>query len=162
MKRVTAWLSLQAQPSFELSLFSCDNDNEYVFWGYLMNHHIFSTSLRLSLATLLVSVSLVGHASDSERITQLEREVQELKQRLSKIESTQQTQPKPPATNSTDGWKQISNWRSLKRSMSFDQVRAILGEPSSIRGGAFTSWDYSNRGSVTFYKERLDMWSEPR
>ena len=127
-----------------------------------MNHHIFSNSLRLSLATLLVSVSIVSHASDSERITQLEREVQELKQRLSKIESTQQTQSKPIATNSTDGLKQINNWRSLKRGMSFDQVRALLGEPLSISGGRQTSWEYPNRGLVYFIEDSVSRWHEPR
>ena len=116
-----------------------------------MKHHIFVQPTRLVLAALLFSASLVVQASDGDRINLLEREVQDLKLRLLKMESAQQTTPKPLANNSPKGWKQISNWRSLKRGMSYDEVRAILGEPSRIRGGSFTYWDYLNRGWVTFY-----------
>jgi hypothetical protein len=127
-----------------------------------MIHSVFTHYLQLALATTLLAASVSSLASESHRITTLEREVQELKQRLSKIESSQQTTPQAQVAPTDQGWRQLANWRSLKRGMSFEQVRATLGEPASVSGGIFTEWSYSNGGTVTFYQDKLHRWSEPR
>jgi TonB family protein len=44
--------------------------------------------------------------------------------------------------------------------MSPEQVRALLGEPDRIQGGAFTHWQYGG-GYVTFFEGAVDRWSEP-
>jgi hypothetical protein len=114
----------------------------------------------IGIATLIVAMN--SFAGDSERITQLEIEVQELKTRLSKLESSQVASSavqKPLA--SSEGWKNVSNWRTLKTGMSPDQVRQILGEPKKVDGGALADWFYPNGGAVRFYKDRLSNWSEP-
>ena len=47
--------------------------------------------------------------------------------------------------------------------MSYDDVRGVLGEPATIRAsGVVTFWGYANRGTVTYYDDRLDGWNEPR
>jgi hypothetical protein len=103
-------------------------------------------------------------AHDSERISSPEREVQELKLRLANLESSQSTSSNRPKVIATkDGWKSLANWRSLKKGMSTDEVRAVLDEPVKVKAsGVFAFWNYSNRGEVTFLKEGLYGWDEPR
>ncbi len=112
---------------------------------------------------LLLTLSFGSMASDSDRITQLEKEVQELKAKLRVLETPA---PKPIVNNkpttSTEGWKSLANWRSLKSGMSYDEVRAILGEPTRIAGGNLAFWYYPNRGDVTFREDKLTNWVEPR
>jgi hypothetical protein len=58
--------------------------------------------------------------------------------------------------------KDRSQWRSLQRRMSKEEVRKLLGEPTRISVSRFFEvWNYSG-GSVTFDgKGRVDSWSEP-
>ena len=118
----------------------------------------------LFLAISLALISLNSAASDSDRITQLEKEVQELRLRLTNLEAPQGTTSSRQKTLAiSDGWKALANWRSLKKGMSYYDVRTILGEPEKVRAsGTFTFWYYLNRSDVTFYQDRLDGWTEPR
>jgi hypothetical protein len=111
---------------------------------------------------LLLTLSFGSMASDTDRITQLEKEVQELKTRLSSLESPLDKAVIQKPTLTSEGWRKLANWRSLKKGMSFEEVRAILGEPGRIQGGTLTYWTYPDRASVTFYNDRLDGWTEPR
>lgn len=112
---------------------------------------------------LALTISFSCFSADSDRITQLEKEVQELKVRITNLESPNNKSNQSPKTAmTTDGWKSLANWRSLKNGMSYDEVRAILGEPFRIKGGDIAFWYYENRGDVTFYEHRLKSWSEPR
>ena len=81
------------------------------------------------------------------------------------------TQPKAPPTKTSQNkstatqQKQsvdLSSWRQLKKNMSEEQVRALLGEPSKVDGGTFAFWHYKSGGTVTFYKDSVDSWVEPR
>jgi hypothetical protein len=115
----------------------------------------------IGVAALTISLSV--YPADSDRIAQLEKEVQDLKVRISNLEGPQNnTSPIQKIVSPNDGWKRLANWRTLKKGMSFDEVRAILGEPGRIQGGSFTFWTYPDRASVTFYNDRLDGWTEPR
>lgn len=113
--------------------------------------------------TLLLAAT-ASMASDSDRITALEREVQELKARLSQLEVPSSTNSnRPRAVVTQEGWKQLASWRSLKKGMTPDVVRSVLGEPANVRAsGALTFWSYSNRGTVTFFGDLVDGWNEPR
>lgn len=120
--------------------------------------------LRISAIGLaLLTVTTTTLANDSDRITLLEKEVQELKLRLSNLEAPQASSShRSKVVASKDGWKSLSNWRSLRKGMSQDDVRSILGEPEVVRAsGSFTYWNYSN-SEVTFHQERLYGWMEPR
>jgi len=58
--------------------------------------------------------------------------------------------------------KERSQWRQLKRRMSKDDVKKLLGEPERVSVSRFfESWYYGG-GSVTFDgKGKVDFWSEP-
>ena len=115
------------------------------------------------LGCLFLTLSFGSIASDSDRITQLEKEVQELKTRLTSLESPVNKAIVQKSTVTNDGWKNLANWRSLKKGSSYDEVRTILGEPVNVSAsGPITEWNYSNRSRVTFYQDRLDGWNEPR
>ena len=124
----------------------------------------FKTRLKTGLlGCLFLSFTLNSLASDGERITQLEKEVQELKQRLTKLEVPQNASiNQQKSILSSEGWKSLASWRSLKNGMSYDEVRSILGEPTRIDGGTIARWYYSNQGIVFFFRDKLDRWEEPR
>ena len=112
---------------------------------------------------LLLTLSIGSIASDGDRITQLEKEVRELKNRLTTLESPLNKAIVQKSTVTNDGWKNLANWRSLKKGSSYDEIRAIVGEPEKVRAsGPLTIWSYSNSGEVTFYEDRLNGWNEPR
>jgi outer membrane protein assembly factor BamE (lipoprotein component of BamABCDE complex) len=54
-----------------------------------------------------------------------------------------------------------SQWRQLKRRMTKDDVKKLLGEPTRISVSRFyEEWDYP-RGTIIFDgKGRVDAWSE--
>ncbi len=72
------------------------------------------------------------------------------------------TSQSKPTANQQKQSSDLSSWRQLKKNMSEEQVRALLGEPAKIDGGTFAFWHYKNGGAVTFYNDRLDSWTEPR
>jgi len=117
----------------------------------------------LLLAIVLTLTSFSSFANDSERITQLENQVNELKLRIQKLESfppNASNQQKQVVAN--EGAKSIANWRKLNRGMSYNDVRGLLGEPLRIEGGGVAYWMYSNNGRVTFVMDTLSSWNEPQ
>ena len=113
----------------------------------------------------VLSLAVVSNANtqDSARIDQLEKQIQELKLRISKLESILST----PSSHqeiapSSEGWKSIANWRMLSTDMGPNDVRKILGEPHRVDGGEVAFWHYQNGGSVTFMDGKVHGWSEPR
>jgi len=117
----------------------------------------------LLLAIVLTVATFSSFANDSERLTQLENQVNELRLRLQKLEN-----PLPNASNqqkqvvANEGAKSIANWRKLNRGMSYNDVRGLLGEPLRIEGGGVAYWMYSNNGRVTFVRDTLSSWNEPQ
>jgi len=115
------------------------------------------------VAFLTFALTFNSFASDADRITLLEKEVGELKQRLSNFESAQaikKTTQTPIV--SSEGWRQIANWRLLKSGFSPKDVRELLGEPTRIDGGNVAFWTYPNRGEVTFLRDQVQQWREPQ
>jgi len=103
-----------------------------------------------------------SYALDSERVDQLEKEIREIKLRVTRLESSRgisNTNQEPVISG--DAWKALSNWRQLKTDMNPEDVRKILGEPSRINGGGVAFWFYPNGGTVTFMQEKLYRWTEP-
>lgn len=112
---------------------------------------------------LSLGVAFNSYADDSDRLDQVENEVQELKRRVSKLESLLSTTGEETVrVNSGEGWKSISNWRKLATGMNYDDVRNILGEPHRIDGGGYAQWYYQNGGIVMFVGNQLYDWREPR
>ena len=115
-----------------------------------------------SIVFLLMIASINSYAHDVERINKLEQDVQELRTRLNNLETNKGSLGNVQKPNTSDGLQSLANWRQLQTGMSPVQVRDILGEPQRVRGGDVAVWDYQNDGSVTFIRERLRSWNEPR
>ena len=112
---------------------------------------------------LSFAVAFNSYANDSDRIDRLEKEIQETKLRLSKLEAllSNPSNAQNPAA-SGEGWKSVMNWRKLTNDMSTSDVQRILGEPDRIDGGTLALWYYKNHGTVTFLSGKVQRWSEPR
>jgi hypothetical protein len=112
---------------------------------------------------LSLSITFNSYADDSDRIDQLEKEVQELKLRISKLESfLSNSNATQEAVTSIEGYRSIAKWRKLTTDMDYSEVREILGEPQRIDGGTIARWYYPNGGTVTFQSNKAWQWSEPR
>jgi hypothetical protein len=118
---------------------------------------------KLIFVAFLSLVAFNSHANDSERISALEKELNAMKIRLTKVESllVDSSATQLPLAKK-DGWKSLSNWRSLKTGMNPSEVKDILGEPQRIKGGEITFWYYQNGSSVTFMSDKVYSWTEPR
>lgn len=115
----------------------------------------------IGLFTLGVVCNAQAH--DADGISQLQKEIHEIKARLSNLESAVVTPGKSqdPATSKEDGWRSLVNWRKLQRDMYASDVRKILGEPHRVEGGSLTIWYYRNYGRIIFLNEKVESWSEP-
>ncbi len=123
--------------------------------------------ISIALGLLLAFTSIGSFASDAQRLATLEQEVQEIKLRLSKLESSNQVPADSKSTTATatatgDGWKYQKSWRTLTTGMSPIDVRNLLGEPQQIRGGNVAYWTYPNKGEVTFLSDSLYQWQEAK
>ena len=68
----------------------------------------------------------------------------------------------PSSQNVTPPAKDRSQWRQLRRRMSQDEVKKLLGEPDRVSVSRFYDSWYYRSGSVTFNsKGHVDLWSEP-
>lgn len=118
---------------------------------------------RLAIAVILsLAATFSSYAQDSDRIEQLEREVQELKQRLSTLESKlRDRSEEEELAIAGDGWKSVANWRKLSSGMSELSAKNILGDPHRIDGAKNAVWYYENGGVVWIVDGNVDEWSEP-
>ncbi len=114
------------------------------------------------IGSLSLAVAFSANAGDSDRINQLEKDIQEIKVRLSRLEAllSNPGNAQQPVT-SGEGWKSVVNWRKLTQGMSTSDVRQILGEPHRVDGGTMTQWYYQNGGQMTFVMGKLNSWTEP-
>jgi len=111
---------------------------------------------------LALAVSFNANAHESDRIDQLENEIQEIKLRLSELESFLSNSSKTEdLVKSGEGWKSVSSWRKLTTDMSYSDVKNILGEPYQVNGGSIAEWYYQNGGEVFFMRGKLFKWTEP-
>ncbi len=117
----------------------------------------------VAIACLPLSAALSSYAQSGDRTEQLEKEIRDIKLRLSNLEAAKGN---PTASHKSvqtgDGWKSVANWRALKSGMSSDEVRTVLGEPTRVKGGDLAFWFYSNGGDVTFMRDKVTSWTEPR
>jgi len=120
-------------------------------------------SLALLLCSLAFQVNAQSSATD-ERIRLLEAQIVQLNGRVSALEGMlNQAKANHQPIVTGEGWKSRANWRKLRKGMSEDDVRALLGEPVRIYGGNLAIWKYPNYGEVVFEENRgVYQWTEPR
>ena len=118
---------------------------------------------RLAIAVILSLVATFSsYAHDSDRIEQLEKEVEETKQRLLILESKLLIKnDEKELVIADDGWKSVANWRKLTFGMSSLSVKEILGDPHKVVGAKNAVWYYDNGGVVRIIDGNVDRWSEP-
>lgn len=109
--------------------------------------------LRMLLTMVIVGAILAGIVFAAWSIYQDNSQTKALPAKASQSKSSS-SQPK----QSVD----LSSWRQLKKNMSEEQVKALIGDPAKVDGGTFAFWHYRSGGTVTFYNDRLDSWTEPR
>jgi len=116
----------------------------------------------LIIGILSFVVVFNSNAQDSDRIDQLTKEIQDIKLRLTNIESllSNPSNAQKPIT-SGEGWKSVTNWRKLSTDMDTSDVQKILGEPQRIDGGNVAYWYYQNGGRVIFIQGKVTQWTEP-
>ena len=121
---------------------------------------LFKTCL---IGSAIMAFTTGTFATDSDRITQLEKELRNLQLRLSNLESSKNSLSKSqPSAVTNENWKNLTIWRSLKIGITPDEVRTILGEPTRVEGGARAYWYYPRSGNLEFEDGKLRNWSEPR
>jgi hypothetical protein len=115
------------------------------------------------IGILTLAIAINSYAQDGDRIGKLEKEIQELKLRLSKIESLLSNPSKTQNLGTSgEGWKSVASWRKLSTDMDADDVRAVLGDPHRVDGGDIAHWYYQNGGKIIFMEGRIYRWEEPR
>jgi len=131
---------------------------------------VFRAALLAVLVAVFAPTVAEGKSSDSQvqRIVLLERTVAALEERVRVLEALIKvepsgTQPVPTSAN----WQELANWRRLRRGMTMDQVRALLGEPERVDASKYyTNWSWGGSGesAMLMFDEGggLTSWSEPR
>jgi len=133
--------------------------------------------LRATLLAALASSSLPAIAvaqkasvdSLIRRIDLLERTTIELERRVGGLEALIKSEAsRDRSVPASPKWRDLQNWRRLRRGMTMDEVRALLGEPERVEalGGVATYWRWESGGGarVEFdgHSSTLNGWSEPR
>ena len=131
---------------------------------------IFRVALLAVLVAVFAPAVAEGKSSDSQdqRIVLLESKVAALEERVRVLEALIKvepsgTQPVPASAN----WRELANWRRLRRGMTMVQVRTLLGEPERVDENLYsTDWFWGEppeRAMVMFDDGGgLTSWSEPR
>lgn len=130
-------------------------------------------SLKMLIAFFLIVFCIQDSAiAQQNEIESLQTKVENLQQKVSQLESKVERLEKlllsenkskgsKQPDNSSEGWRDIQNWRKLESGMSKEEVRQILGEPSRIDvTSQMELWDYPE-GRVTIFNGELSGWSEP-
>ena len=138
--------------------------------GGLTMRAVFRAVLFLSLfaCSLPTIASGQSRSSDSlvERIAFLELKTIELERRIQELETLITTAPPHDApARAAANWREKANWRRLRRGMTMDQVRTIIGEPDKVDViYSRTSWtwgEFPDDATVSFHDDRLAGWTEP-
>lgn len=130
---------------------------------------LFRAVLAAALAAAIPSVAAGQRVSTDSllrRIDSLERRTVDLERRVAELEALIRVEPSRVRTvPASSDPRDVANWRRLRRGMTMDAVRALLGEPESVNSNPIvTTWRYPDFGSVTFSSssEKVDGWSEPQ
>ena len=99
-------------------------------------------------------------------VSQLQLRVQQLEGRVYRLEQELAVR-RPPAAARVDPnekWRSRELWDRLEKGMTRQQIDNLLGEPHTIREGAYEVWVYDrlSSGSLTFHNDVLYTWRRPR
>lgn len=113
------------------------------------------------------SAQTAPHDSLLRRIAHLERTTADLERRVAELEALLTAVPAREAVEpSPTKWRDRQSWRQLRRGMTMDEVRSLLGEPERVDAisemATFWRWG-SGIAYVRFDGKagRVGGWSEP-
>lgn len=114
----------------------------------------------------LFSYSKISVSAENDDIESLKQKITELEKRIKDLEAILKIYhaPEKKESDETYGWLNNKSWRNLRKGMSEDEVKNLLGEPLKTVGGSKTIWYYPNfyRNYVSFdEKGNLTGWIEP-
>ena len=116
---------------------------------------------------LFITLSVPGICASTEDndINALKQKITELEKRVKDLEGLLKVySAKDGKNDTTTGWLNKKSWRNLKKGMTQEQVKKILGEPVKAVDGFRTIWFYPNfyKSYVSFDdKGSLVGWNEP-
>jgi hypothetical protein len=114
---------------------------------------------------LFVSQSAFGQSASEQRLRSLEQKIDYLERRVRELEKSRSPDVAERRTSAATGDpNQRANWRALKRGMTEQDVRKLLGEPPKIDSSiALIFWQWPTGGIVHFEVDsrRVTGWSEP-
>jgi hypothetical protein len=130
--------------------------------------------LRVAVLTALVAFSIPAVAAGQQpsddsllrRIDLLERRSSDLEQRVRELEAVIKGEPSRDLPVPTSAkWRDLQNWRRLRRGMNMNEVRALLGEPERVQTMTFGTWWYFGNPIAAKVelddRSKLQGWSEP-
>ena len=109
------------------------------------------------LLQLAPGTTRAGEEDLAARVRALEKQVVELAAEVQRLERQLAAQrarrgATPPAARA-EGWRELRNWRSLRKGMSRFEVMQLLGEPGKVSDYySFERWEYPDAlgGRVNF------------
>jgi hypothetical protein len=115
----------------------------------------------LLLCAMLLQLAPGATRADEEELTArvraLEEETVELAAKVQRLERQLAAQRArrgaTPPTARAEGWRELRNWRSLRKGMSRFEVMRLLGEPGKVSDYySFERWEYPDAlgGRVNF------------
>jgi hypothetical protein len=127
---------------------------------------IINGALFFAVQTAALAASEVEKpVSDAEKITRLERIVENLQERVGQLEklpkSTNAASAKEEKIDPKSGWKYRDSWLKLKAGMTSNQVESILGHPIRIDNMGsgykkFFYWGELPTGAISGYLEMYE------
>ncbi|MDO8240993.1 MAG: hypothetical protein Q7T51_03385 [Candidatus Moranbacteria bacterium] len=100
-------------------------------------------------------------ANEESGSSSVDKKIKDLEARVYILEHQLETSQSAPVVF-TDKWKNLSQWRLLRKAMNYGQVRDLLGEPLSVKAGIIDYWEYPQGGQVTFHLGGVYGWNEPK
>ncbi len=116
------------------------------------------------LLLIALNTNAFGQSLES-RIETLEMKVLSLERRIMELEKALKLATSSPEKKpiKMGNWQNRANWRALKKGMTMNKVRSILGEPHNISQFKYSTVWWYGFGRVDFDEHRIvDGWSEPR
>jgi hypothetical protein len=95
-----------------------------------------------------------------ERIVEKRVEVPVIKEVVRYVERPAEVRSAPVVSGPSRF--ELEDWSKLRRNMSKETVRVLLGDPLGVTGSGQELWTYPFNGKVTFGSEgKLDSWQMP-
>jgi hypothetical protein len=118
------------------------------------------------LITLTFTANASSDESNDKEIKNMQQRIIELENRIKDLEQIIKIYdvPKEQEKETAYGWLNKKNWRNLKKGMTQEEVKKLLGEPVKSVDGSRLIWYYPNfyQSYVSFdEKGNLTGWNEP-